>query len=417
MRTPATTTMAPTPTTPAATTITPATTPVTTTPAITKPIKISKKLKGVTDDMVDVLMKAIGVSTEEGMTKTQLVKSIAHTIKEKWGHNDYWNVIVTSTLEGEEDNNVFGSFPVNLNEQKYLKLQLDDHLYCEIWKAYSRTPAIMTTTTITPATSTTPTTTTPTTTTTPVTATPAITREVKIIKKHGGVTDYMVNFLKKTVTDVVASAEEDVTKTQLAKSIAYAVKEKWSDNGSWNVIITSTPEGDEGDNVWGSFVNSVEHKYLKLHLGDHLYCEIWKSYSRTPAIMTTTTITPETTTTPTTTTTSVTTTPATTMQVKIIRKHAGVTDDMINFLKETIAVVVASAEEGTPKIKLARSIYNAINEKWNNSWNVIVASTPEGKEGNNVWGSMIAMVEKKYIQLQLGDKLYFEIWKATGRRS
>ena len=197
MRTPATTTMAPTPTTPAATTITPATTPVTTTPAITKPIKISKKLKGVTDDMVDVLMKAIGVSTEEGMTKTQLVKSIAHTIKEKWGHNDYWNVIVTSTLEGEEGDNVSGSFPVNLAEQKYLKLQLDDHLYCEIWKAYSRTPAIMTTTTITPATSTTPTTTTPTTTTTPVTATPAITREVKIIKKHGGVTDYMVNFLKK----------------------------------------------------------------------------------------------------------------------------------------------------------------------------------------------------------------------------
>ena len=61
MRTPATTTMAPTPTTPAATTITPATTPVTTTPAITKPIKITKKLNGVTDEMVDVLIKAIGV--------------------------------------------------------------------------------------------------------------------------------------------------------------------------------------------------------------------------------------------------------------------------------------------------------------------------------------------------------------------
>ena len=55
--------MTPTPTTTTitpATTTTPTTTPVTTTPAITKPITITKKLHGVTDDMVDVLIKAIG---------------------------------------------------------------------------------------------------------------------------------------------------------------------------------------------------------------------------------------------------------------------------------------------------------------------------------------------------------------------
>ena len=66
-------------------------------------------------------------------------------------------------------------------------------------------------------------------------------------------------------------------------------------------------------------------------------------------------------------------------------------------------------------MKLARSIYDAIEEKWdpNFSWNVIVSSTPEGKEGNDVWGSMVTMVERKYLKLQLGDKLYFEIWKGT----
>ena len=86
---------------------------------------------------------------------------------------------------------------------------------------------------------------------------------------------------------------------------------------------------------------------------------------------------------------------------------------MVNFLKKHIAVVVASAEDGTTKFKLARSIKDAIKEKWGPTfaWNVIVASTPEGKEGNDVWGSVITVVENKDLKLQLGDKLYFEIWK------
>ena len=105
------------------------------------------------------------------------------------------------------------------------------------------------------------------------------------------------------------------------------------------------------------------------------------------------------------------------MQVKIIKKHGGVTDYMVKFLKKTITDVVASAEEGTTKMKLAHSIYDAIKEKWGPrlSWNVIVGSTPEGKEGNDVWGSVITMAEQKYIKLQLGDKLYFEIWKGSSR--
>ena len=202
------------------------------------------------------------ISAEEGTTKTQLVKSIAHTIKEKWGDNDYWNVIVTSTLEGDEGDNVLGSFPLNTAEGKYLKLQLGDHLYCEIWKAYSRTPA-----TITSAT-----TTTPTTTTSPVPTTPAITMEVKVTKMLRGVTDDEVDFLKKTTADVVASAEKGTSKTQLALSISTAIKKKWGFNGSWNVFVAST-----GDDVWGFFpINIAAQKYLKLQLGDHLYCEIWK---------------------------------------------------------------------------------------------------------------------------------------------
>ena len=209
------------------------------------------------------------VSAEKGTTKTQLVKSIAHTIKEKWGHNDYWNVIVTSTLEGEEGDNVSGSFPVNLAEQKYLKLQLGDHLYCEIWKAYSRTPTATTTTTMTPATTTTPM-------TTPVTTTPATTMRVMITKKDVGVTDIMANFLKKTVAVTVASAEEGTTKTQLARSIYNAIQKKWGRNDYWNVIVASTPEFGEGNDVWGSSVTPVQRKYLKLQLGDKLYCEIWK---------------------------------------------------------------------------------------------------------------------------------------------
>ena len=216
---------------------------------------------------------------------------------------------------------------------------------------------------------------------------------------------------------------------KLAKSISKAIKEKfgcflwneenWVGNvpsepirsecglavctpctpGSWNVIVASTPEGEEGYDDWGSFVNPVEQKYLKLQLGDHLYCEIWKTYSRT--LTTTTTITPATTTTPTTTTTLVTTTPANPVLVAITR---GVTDDELDFLKKTIAVVVASAEEGTTKKQLAKSIYYAIKEK-KGPWNVIVAPTQSTS-------LFIYAHQYKYLKLQLGDDLYCEIWKA-----
>mgnify|MGYP001299816046 CR=1 FL=1 len=133
--------------------------------------------------------------------------------------------------------------------------------------------------------------------------------------------------------------------------------------------------------------------------------------NRKPA--TTTTITPATTTTP---TTTLVTTPATTMQVMITKKDVGVTDIMANFLKKTVAVAVASAEEGTTKTQLARSIYNAIQKTWgrNGEWTVIVASTPEFGEGNDVWGSSVTPVQRKYLKLQLGDKLYCEIWKVRG---
>ena len=384
--------------TPATMTPTPTTT-TTTTPKINKRIRFIKN--GINDDMVDVLIKAISViivSAEKGMTKSQLAKSIAYAVKEKWGDNGSWNVIVTSTPEGEEGDNVWGSF-VNPVEHKFLKLHLGDHLYCEIWKTYSRTPE---------------TTTTPTTMTTPVTTTLETTMDIKIIKKLGGVTDYMVKFLKKTITDVVASAEEGASKTRLAKSIAYAVKEKWGDNGSWNVIVTSTPEGEEGDNVWGSFVIPVEHKYLKLHLGNHLYCEIWKIYSRTPAIMTTTTITPATTTIPATTTTPITTTtpektPATTKPLTIIFKTAEVTDEEVDFIKKTINDVVASAEEGTTKYQLVKSIFFAILKGKKGHWNVVIAST---QSPSTNWSFFAYAVQHKLIKLQLGDNLYFDIWKA-----
>ena len=75
-----------------------------------------------------------------------------------------------------------------------------------------------------------------------------------------------------------------------------------------------------------------------------------------------------------------------------------------------------SAEEGTTKTQLARSIYNAIQKTWgrNGEWTVIVASTPEFGEGNDVWGSSVTPVQRKYLKLQLGDKLYCEIWKVRG---
>ena len=63
------TTMNPTPTT---TTTIPATTK---TPAITNPILVTKKLNGITDDMVDVLIKAIGVIVDRAV-KNQYGKKI-----------------------------------------------------------------------------------------------------------------------------------------------------------------------------------------------------------------------------------------------------------------------------------------------------------------------------------------------------
>ena len=54
-----------------------------------------------------------------------------------------------------------------------------------------------------------------------------------------------------------AAAEEGPTKIQIAKSISYAIKDKWGHNSSWNVSVASTPEGED---VWGSFVNPVEQK-------------------------------------------------------------------------------------------------------------------------------------------------------------
>ena len=74
MITHATMTRTPTPTT--TTTITPATT---TTPTTTKPITVTKKLNGITDDMVDVLIKAIGVIVDRTV-KNQHGKKI-------WQHN------------------------------------------------------------------------------------------------------------------------------------------------------------------------------------------------------------------------------------------------------------------------------------------------------------------------------------------
>ena len=56
-----------------------------------------------------------------------------------------------------------------------------------------------------------------------------------------------------------ATAEEGPTKIQIAKSISYAIKDKWGHNSSWNVSVASTPEGKD---VWGSFVNPVEQKLV-----------------------------------------------------------------------------------------------------------------------------------------------------------
>ena len=102
---------------------------------------------------------------------------------------------------------------------------------------------------------------------------------VEVTKKGDGVTDDMVDFIVKSIAVVVVQAEEGTTKTQLACSIYKALMEKWGHNGTWNVIVASTPEGEDGDDVWGSLVIPVEKKYLKLQLGDALFCEIWKSKS------------------------------------------------------------------------------------------------------------------------------------------
>ena len=56
-----------------------------------------------------------------------------------------------------------------------------------------------------------------------------------------------------------AAAEKGPTKIQIAKSISYAIKDKWGHNSSWNVSVASTPEGED---VWGSFVNPVEQKLV-----------------------------------------------------------------------------------------------------------------------------------------------------------
>ena len=56
-----------------------------------------------------------------------------------------------------------------------------------------------------------------------------------------------------------AAAEEGPTKIQIAKSISYAIKDKWGHNSSWNVSVASSPEGED---VWGSFVNPVEQKLV-----------------------------------------------------------------------------------------------------------------------------------------------------------
>ena len=55
------------------------TTTTTITPTTTKPITVTKKLNGITDDMVDVLIKAIGVIVDRTV-KNQHGKKI-------WQHN------------------------------------------------------------------------------------------------------------------------------------------------------------------------------------------------------------------------------------------------------------------------------------------------------------------------------------------
>ena len=103
---------------------------------------------------------------------------------------------------------------------------------------------------------------------------------VEVTKQSDGVTDDMVEFIVSSIAVVVVTAEDDTTKTQMAKSIWEALEEKWGHNGNWNVIVASTPEGEDGDDVWGSWVVHVEKKYLKLQLGDALFCEIWKSKAK-----------------------------------------------------------------------------------------------------------------------------------------
>jgi len=102
---------------------------------------------------------------------------------------------------------------------------------------------------------------------------------VEVTTRRDGVTDDMVDFIVKSIAVVVVTAEEGTTKAQLAKSIHQTIKEEWGHNGWWNVIVASTPEGEDGDDVWGSMVTTVEKKYLKLQLGDALFCEIWKSHN------------------------------------------------------------------------------------------------------------------------------------------
>ena len=133
-RTPATaTTITPATTTTPGTTTTPTTTttPIPTTPATTKPLTIIKKTAEVTDEEVDFLKKTIDVvvaSTEEGMTKYQLAKSIYHAIRGKKGS---WSVVIASTQSAS----THWSFFVYAVQHKLIELQLGDNLQIIIWKA------------------------------------------------------------------------------------------------------------------------------------------------------------------------------------------------------------------------------------------------------------------------------------------
>merc|ERR1712166_557320 len=105
----------------------------------TMPITITEKNKwdGFTDETIDFLIKVIGdliVSEKWNTTKFRQAKYIHQAIKGKY--NGSWNVIVASTLEcGEEGDDDFRETNASLVLQKYLKLQLSDDLYCQIWKS------------------------------------------------------------------------------------------------------------------------------------------------------------------------------------------------------------------------------------------------------------------------------------------